>query len=187
MSDFVPVYKSSFVIEEQGDLLRITTGMSQQEKVGVYVAMGFLALLAAVFLVSPVLVFAAQSLGDRIKAIGSFFGQCIVAVPLVILMGFVIFFGVRRTLKQVMEVTGTDIVIREGDHEFYRPRKYAAVYIKNLRGSTYPGRNEGAVKFDYGARTVSFGKSLQEAEANLIAQAIVRKFPALKEPASTNL
>lgn len=182
MGDFVPVYKPGFVVEEQGDLLRITTSMSQQEKGAVRLGMVFLSLLAVGFLVSPVLAFASNPF-DRVKAAGLFFAQSVYAVPLVILLGLVVVLAVKGTLKHVMEVTDTSIVILEGDYGFYRPRKYALTYVKNLRGSTYPGRKEGAVKFDYGAQTILFGRSLQEAEANLIVQAILKKFPGLKDPA----
>ena len=40
--------------------------------------------------------------------------------------------------------------------------------------------NEGVIKFDYGSQTIVFGKWLTEAEANLIVQAIVKKYPRLK-------
>jgi hypothetical protein len=179
MSDFVPVYKPSFVVEEQASLIRITTEMPKREKVAVYISVAALLILALGFLlITPLTIFSHQT---RIAGIASFLNLSFYAVIFLALTIFVTVIGIRRTFKQIIEVTGDSLTILEGSYKYYfRPKRYAIKFVKNLRGSTYPNKKEGAVKFDYGSQTIIFGKSIEEAEANLIVQAIVTKYPNLK-------
>ena len=179
MSDFVPVYKSSFVVEEQDNLIKITTEMPKREKAGVYLGLSLFVLFALGYTCVTPLTFVTHHNG--VEGVASFLYLSFWAVLLLALAGYVVFTGVKRTLKHIIEVTENSITILEGDYKYYlRPKKYAIKFVKNLRGSTYPNRKEGAVKFDYGSQTIVFGKSLEEAEANLIAQAITAKYPNLK-------
>ena len=179
MSDFVPVYKSSFVVEEQDSLIKITTEIPKREKTGVYLGVTFFVLFALGYACfTPVTLITHH---NRVEGIASFLYLSFWAVLLLGLASCMVFIGVKRTFKHIIEVTDNSITILEGDYKFYlRPKKYSIKFVKNLRGSTYPNRKEGAVKFDYGSQTIVFGKSLEEAEANLIVQAIVAKYPNLK-------
>ena len=179
MSDFVPVYKPSFVIEEQDELIKITTEMPKREKAGVYLGLTFFILFALGYAcVTPLTLITHH---NSAEGIASFLYLGFWAVLLLGLVSYMVFIGVKRTLKHIIEVTDNSITILEGDYKYYlRPKKYAMKFVKNLRGSTYPNRKEGTVKFDYGSQTIVFGKSLEEAEANLIVQAIIAKYPNLK-------
>ena len=180
MSDFVPVYKSSFVVEEQNNLIKITTEIPKREKMSVYLGLAFFVLFALGYAcVTPLTLITHH---NRAEGVASFLYLFFWAVPLLGLASYIVFIGVKRTLKHIIEVTDNSVTILEGDYKYYlRPKKYEIKFVKNLRGSTYPNRKEGAVKFDYGSQTIVFGKSLEEAEANLIVQAIIKKYPSLKE------
>ena len=145
MSDFVPVYKPSFVIEEQDGLFRITTCMSRRENGVVFFCVAFLFLVALGFLFSPFLAFMVNPF-DKARATASFLRLSMSAIFILAIIGYVIVLGIRRTLKHIVEVTDKSILISEGDYNFYRSKKYAMAYVKNFRGSTYPGKKRRCCK-----------------------------------------
>jgi hypothetical protein len=96
--------------------------------------------------------------------------------------------------KENIEVTDDMIKLRNAVFLFGQTEEYLATHIKDLRVSTkvvnhnslgwskassFRGGSSGLLAFDYGAITVRFGRSLDEAEAKQILERISSRFPHL--------
>jgi hypothetical protein len=171
MSNFAPVNPPrNFSVEENSNSLKVTTGTSTRTKRTIYVVLAFFLLMMLGSLLFVIFAFVKNS----------YFDGFILIMPLIMGVGTLSLF--TKISENIMEITDSDVTIFEGASNFWRSNKYDIAHIKNLRGSmrTFPREKEGAIKFDYGSQTIVFGKWLTEAEANLIVQAIVKKYPRLK-------
>jgi hypothetical protein len=171
MSNFVPVNSPKFLVDEKDNSLKITTGTSTRTKITAYFIFVFFLLMTLGSLFLTIFTFVKNSHYD-----------VDITSMVTLIFGLGTLFIFTRTFEHTMEITNDSITIFEGANNFWQQKKYAIAHIKNLRSSmrTFPRENEGAVKFDYGSQTIIFGKWLTEAEASLIVQAIVKKFPKLK-------
>ena len=94
--------------------------------------------------------------------------------------------------KEIVQATGSSLVVSRQLFGYGRPHEYLAEHVRNLRVSDDSGEtswidwwnrsifgklDEGAIAFDYGAKTFQFGLELDEAEAEQIVAAILRRFP----------
>jgi hypothetical protein len=171
MSNFIQVIAPrNYSIEEKSNLLKVTTGTSTRAKRTTYVVLAFFLLMTLGSLFFIISAFVKNSYFDANNLV----------MPLILGVGTLFLF--TKTSENIMEITDSDVTIFEGASNFWRSNKYDIAHIKNLRGSmrTFPREKEGAIKFDYGSQTIVFGKQLTEAEANLIVQAIVKKYPQIK-------
>mgnify|MGYP000852418679 CR=1 FL=1 len=170
MNIYFPVNPpQNFSIEEKGNSLKVVTGTSTRTKRTVYGVLAFFLLITLWSMFFVMFTFVKSSCFDEL-----------IFMPLIMGIGTLYLF--TKISKNVMEITDSGVTIFEGAANFWRSNKYDIAHIKNLRGSmrTFPCENEGVIKFDYGSQTIVFGKWLTEAEANLIVQAIVKKYPRLK-------
>ena len=96
------------------------------------------------------------------------------------------------TGKEVIEVSNQALTINRVISGFSSPKEYSAEYISGLRISAAVnvnpmvgwsrtwqlyGMSGGLLSFDYGAKTISFGLGIQEAEARKILEEICQRFP----------
>ena len=88
----------------------------------------------------------------------------------------VIIFFWRFTFKEIIQVSNQGIVVEQQSRILNRSMRYLAEHVKDLRASTSFDNKQLA--FDYGARTIRFGRGLDEAEAKQIIAVIQEKFPA---------
>jgi hypothetical protein len=79
------------------------------------------------------------------------------------------------TFKEIIQVRDQDIVVEQQSRILNRSKRYLAEHVKDLRVSTSFGNK--FLAFDYGARTIRFGRGLDEAEARQIIAIIQEKFP----------
>jgi hypothetical protein len=107
----------------------------------------------------------------------------------VIASGFVLYTWLRLMFGvEVTEFTPHSIAVGEKILTIDRGRSYDAQSISRLRTVNVPAPSifdnsalwSGGVPslgFDYGARTIRFGKGIDEAEAHGILERVVQKFP----------
>ncbi len=87
--------------------------------------------------------------------------------------------------REIVRIDGAALAISREPIPFPRSREFDWTQVRNLRvsPSLRPRQNfsPGTIAFDYGARTHGFGRGLDEAEAQMLIDAIARRFP---QPAS---
>ena len=93
--------------------------------------------------------------------------------------------------REVVEVVAGELVLAFEVLGLRHSKKYSVSNISALRSVAVPpwgfragsrspiGSSAGAVAFDYGARTIRFGASLDEAEAKLLVKELVLHTPSL--------
>jgi hypothetical protein len=91
--------------------------------------------------------------------------------------------------KEVIEVSLSSIKLSRRIFRFGRPKEYLAEHIRDLRAQPpfqsrlslweggFWGWTHNTMAFDYGARTVRFASSIDEAEAKLIRAEIEKRYP----------
>jgi hypothetical protein len=94
--------------------------------------------------------------------------------------------------SEILKVAGRDLEISSGVGRWRRRKLYRGDQIRNLtssdpnpmgwpfgaRAMTFPGFNRaGAIKFDYGARTIRAAGSVDESEGRMIVQWLKPKLP----------
>ncbi len=91
---------------------------------------------------------------------------------------------------EAVEVSSHGITTRRQIFRLSRSQEYDGEHIRCLRaapsvyngifasgrGFDFMGLSGGPIAFDYGAKTVRFGASLNEAEANIIVESITKRF-----------
>src|ERR1051326_445737 len=134
MSNFVPVHKPSFLIEENDTALKITTCMSNRGKILAYFILAFYLLMAVGLLFYRIFVFTTNDYYGAETRISFLDANAPIILLLIILAcGLSV---LKKTFKSTIEITDHSVTILEGDY-FSRPKKYTVADIKNLRGSTY--------------------------------------------------
>lgn len=149
-----------------------------------------------IIIFSTILTFVNQ-IRDNPSALGPFLIPIGFLVLIFVFMVFILLFGVQRILwsfagKEVVVVNHGSI--RVFHHLFWmgKPREYLAEHVRDLRasmpGRPFPGSRsfkeilahpgmQGAIAFDYGARTYRFGAEMDEAEARMIVNDILQRYP----------
>ena len=96
--------------------------------------------------------------------------------------------------SEVLAVEGRELVLKWKFPPFSRAKRYELASIRDLRALQVPpwgfrlgsrpqfGNAACALAFDYGARTVRFGVSLDEAEAKLLVKELGQRYPDLVRP-----
>lgn len=119
----------------------------------------------------------------------------IFAIPITIIGLFILYHFLWQVIgKEEVQITSTSIKIGQVVLGYKRTKEYLLEDIKDLglarvtpkdivshSGPFISMPNFGTISFDYGAKTIKFAGSIDEAEAKIIIAKIQEKYPEYKK------